>query len=50
MIGKCEDVETKNIIMLGGETSNNLDYKPATQQNHRAPGSLKDTAKGLTHV
>ena len=36
--------------MLGGETGNTLDYKPATQQNPWTPSSLKDTAKGLTHM
>ena len=30
MIMKCEDVKTKNSYLLGQETGNNLDYKPAT--------------------
>ena len=49
MIGKCEGVETKSNCW-DGRTGNDLDYKSATQRNHRARNYLKDTDKCLTHV
>ena len=43
---RCRDKES----LVGQETSNNLDHKPATQQSHQNLSSLKDIDKGLTHI
>ena len=49
MIGKCEDVETKNNCWDGG-TGNNLDHKSAIQHDHGTHNYLKDIDGCLTSI